>query len=108
MNRVVHLVRSRAVALERFDHLPGVAHRDPERERADGFAVNLLETGTFRVRTTCAWHEVDPGCLFLTTRGLEFSCAHDDEHPHDSCFSVICSDDALESARSTIALDLRP
>ena len=107
VNRVVHLVRSRAIALERFDHMPAVAHRDPEREYADGFAVSFLETGAFRVRTTGAWREVDARSLFVTTPGLEFSCAHDDEHPHDRCFSVTYSDDALESARSAIALDTR-
>jgi hypothetical protein len=30
MNRTVQLVRTDAVALERFDHAPGVAHHDPD------------------------------------------------------------------------------
>lgn len=67
MNRVVHLVQTDAVALERFDHMPGVTHHDPERERATGHAVNFVETGTFRVQTTGAWCEIGTDCLFVTT-----------------------------------------
>ena len=104
MNRVVQLVRTDALTLERFDHTPGVAHRDPERERADGYAVNFVETGSFRVRTKGAWHEVGADRLFVTTPGLEFSCAHADDHPQDRCLSVSFSDQALESARSTLKL----
>lgn len=105
VNRVVHLVRTGAIALERFDHMPGVAHRDPERECADGFAVSFPEAGSFRVRTTGAWREVDARCLFVTTPALEFSCAHDEEHPDDRCFSVTYSDETIESARSSLTLD---
>jgi hypothetical protein len=54
MNRVVPLVRSGAVLLRRFDHVPAVAHRDPERERATGYAVAFVEAGLFRVRTSGA------------------------------------------------------
>jgi AraC family transcriptional regulator len=104
MNRVVQLVRTEAVALERFDHTPGVAHRDPERERSTGQAVNFVETGSFRVRTSGAWQDVGPNRVFVTTPGLEFSCAHTEEHPADSCLSVSYSDGAVESARSTLTL----
>ena len=81
MNRVVQLVQTGAVALRRFDHVPGVVHHDPERERAAGHAVSFVETGSFRVRTTGAWREVGMDSLFVTTPGMEFSCAHDEEHP---------------------------
>ena len=104
MNRVIQLVRTCAVGLERFDHVPGVAHQDPERERAAGHRVNFVETGSFRVRTTGAWHAVTPDSLFVTTPGLEFSCAHDGDHPADCCLSVSFSDEALESARSFLTL----
>ncbi len=63
-------------------------HRDPERERAEGHAVNFVCSGSFRVRTDDAWRAVTPDCLFVTTPGLEFSCAHDEEYPHDECLSV--------------------
>jgi AraC family transcriptional regulator len=104
MNRVVQVVRTEAIALERFDHVPGVAHRDPERERATGRRVNFVEAGVFRVRTTGAWRELSNAWLFVTTPGLEFSCAHDEDHPTDCCLSVSCSDQAVESARSWVRL----
>ncbi len=104
MNRVVQLVHTSAVALERFDHLPGVAHHDPDRERAPGHAVNLVEAGSFRVRTNGAWHQVAADRVFVTTPALEFSCAHDEDHPADCCLSVSYSEQAVESARSSMAL----
>lgn len=105
MNRVVSILRTPAVALERFDHAPGVAHRDPERERADGHAVSVVERGHFRVRTRGRWRIVPEGTLLVTRPGLEFSCAHDVEHPDDCCLSVGFSDQAIESLRGT---GLRP
>jgi AraC family transcriptional regulator len=104
MNRFVPLLQTGTLALRRFDHAPGVAHRDPERERAAGHGVNFVETGSFRVRTTGPWHEVATDRLFVTTAGMEFSCAHDEDHPSDSCFSVSYSDQAVESARSSVTL----
>lgn len=104
MNRVVQLIQTGAVALERFDHVPGVVHRDPERERAAGHRVNFVDAGAFRVRTTGAWHELSGDRLFVTRPGLEFSCAHDEEHPSDCCLSVLYSAEAVESARSSVTL----
>ena len=104
MNRVIRQVHTGAIALERFDHTPGVAHHDPEREFATGHGVNFVEAGSFRARTTGPWHDLTTGRLFVTTPGLEFSCAHDEEHPSDCCFSVRYSDEAVESARSSVIL----
>lgn len=102
MNRVVPLVQTGAVTLRQFDHEPGVVHRDPERECASGFGVNFVEAGSFRLRTTGDWREVGVDAVFVTTPGLEFSCAHDEDHPSDCCFSVSYSDEAVESARASL------
>jgi AraC family transcriptional regulator len=108
MNRVVRQVDTGTVALERFDHAPGVSHHDPERETATGYRVNLVETSSFRVRTTGAWQEITTDKVFVTTPGLEFSCAHDDDHPSDCCLSVRYSDAAIENARSSVTLTETP
>jgi AraC family transcriptional regulator len=39
---------------------------------------------------------------------MEFSCAHDDEHPTDCCLSITYSDDAVESARAFTAVGGSP
>jgi AraC family transcriptional regulator len=104
MNRVVQLVQTDAVVLERFDHVPAVAHRDPERERATRHAVNFVEAGSFRLRTTGGWRRLGTDSLFVTTPALEFSCGHDEDHPDDCCFSVAYADEAVESARSSVTL----
>jgi AraC-like DNA-binding protein len=100
MNRVACLVRTEAVALESFDHEPGAAHRDPERESAASHGVHFVEAGSFRLRTAGSWRRVGAEALFVTTPGLEFSCAHDDEEPADRCLSVRFSESAAESARA--------
>jgi AraC-like DNA-binding protein len=102
VNRLTQLVGTGAVALRRFEHVPGVPHRDPERERAVRHGINFIEAGTFRLRTSGAWREVTSAALFVTTPGLEFSCAHDDEHPTDCCLSVSYSDAIVEGARAWI------
>ena len=104
MNRFVALVHTKAVALRRFDHTPGVVHHDPEREQAQGHSVNFVEKGSFRLRTTGPWHEIASDSLFVMTPGLEFSCSHDEDHPSDCCFSVSYADEAVESARSSASL----
>ncbi|HEY6551998.1 MAG TPA: AraC family transcriptional regulator [Vicinamibacteria bacterium] len=104
MNRVVQLVHTDAVTLRYFDHVPDVAHQDPERECASRHAVSFVEAGSFRVRTTGPWHEVTTDSLFVTTPGLEFTCAHDEDHPRDRCLSVSYSEEAVESARSCMVL----
>lgn len=108
MNRVVRLLDADAVALERFDHAPGVRHRDPDRECATGHRVNFVEAGSFRVRSTGAWREVSRDSLFVTRPGLEFSCAHDEDYPCDACLSVSYSPEMVESARSFVALAGEP
>jgi AraC family transcriptional regulator len=108
MNRVVRQIHTGAIALERFDHTPGAAHDDPERERAAGHRVSFVEVGSFRARTIGPWHELTADKLFVTMPGLEFSCAHDEEHPSDACLSVWYSDEAVESARSFFTLGWAP
>jgi AraC-like DNA-binding protein len=100
VNRFVELVRAEGAIVRRFDHTPGVPHRDPERERAASHGINFVEVGSFRVRTTGTWHEVGADSLFVTEAGMEFSCAHDEDHPVDCCLSITYSDDAVESARA--------
>ena len=101
VNRVFRLLATDAMALERFDHEPGAPHHDPERERSTRYGINFVEAGSFRVRTTGPWHAITPESLFVTTPGLEFSCAHADEHPRDRCLSVSYSEQAVESARAS-------
>jgi AraC family transcriptional regulator len=99
VNRVAPVLRTSAIALERFDHAPGVAHRDPDWERARSHAVSFVD-GAFRLRLPGGpWTNVTSQHLLVTTPGLEFSCRHDEEHPQDRCLSVRFSEEAVESLR---------
>lgn len=98
-------MRTPAIALERFEHDPCVAHRDPEMEYASSHALNFVESGSFRVRVTGAWRDVTSQHLFVTSTGLEFSCAHDADYPDDRCLSVRFTDEAVESLRGQGAAD---
>ena len=100
MNRVTALLKTPAIVLERFTHEPGIAHRDPEQESARGHAVSFVEEGSFRLRVGGTWRRLSSTGLFTTTPGLEFSCAHDEDHPRDQCLSVRYTEAAIESLRS--------
>lgn len=104
MIRVTSLLETPAVRLERLDHEPRVTHHDPVREHAATHSVNLVESGSFRVRAGGVWRDLTPAYLLVTTPGLEFSYAHDDEHPQDRCLSVRYSEEAIESLRAAGAL----
>ena len=69
MNRVVRLVQDQRRRARALRPPPGVAHHDPERERAGGHAVNFVEAGSFRVRTTGGWQTMTARSLFVTTPG---------------------------------------
>jgi AraC-like DNA-binding protein len=100
VNRVTPLVRTPAIVLERFDHEPGIAHRDPEQECARGHAISFVEAGSFLLRAGGTWRRLSSARLFAATPGLEFSCAHDQDHPQDRCLSVRYAEAAIESLRS--------
>jgi AraC family transcriptional regulator len=101
VNRVAPVLRTPALLLERFDHEPAVAHRDPDWERARSHAVSFVDGGSFRLKLPGGgWSEVTSKHLFVATPGLEFSCRHDEEHPRDRCLSVRFSEEAVESLRA--------
>lgn len=100
MNRVSRLLATPGIVLDRFDHAPGQSHHDPEYETADAYGVNFVESGTFHVQADKVSHRLTPGCVFVTTPGLVFSCGHDEEHPRDQCLSVSYTEAAVEQLRS--------
>jgi AraC-like DNA-binding protein len=107
VNRVSPLLHTPSLLVERFDHVPGVAHHDPEHERARSHAVNFVDAGSFRLRVAGGrWSEVTERHVFVARPGLEFSCGHDEEHPRDRCLSVRFSDQAVESLRGQGAAEL--
>jgi AraC-like DNA-binding protein len=107
VNRVSALLHTPSLLVERFDHAPGVAHHDPECERARSHAVSFVDAGSFRLRVAGGgWSEVTAKHVFVATPGLEFSCGHDEDHPRDRCLSVRPSDQAVESLRGQGAADL--
>jgi AraC-like DNA-binding protein len=108
VNRITRLLETPAVALDRFDHAPGVVHRDPDREVADGYGVSFVEAGSFRLRVGTAQYLLTPESLFVTTPGLVFSCEHDEEQPADECLSMAYSEATVEQLRGAGATRVPP
>lgn len=96
MIRVDPLLDTPSVALTVYDHPPGCAHRDPPREIALSHSISFVETGSFDVHTRGESWRFAPGALFVTERGLEFSCTHDSECPADRCLSVSYQEKTVE------------
>jgi hypothetical protein len=84
VNRVVQLAHGRGRA-RRFDHVPGGRTVTPNGSARRGHAVSFLEAG-LPLRTTGPARD-GANRLFVATPGLEFSCAHDEDHPADCCLS---------------------
>ena len=100
MNRVDRLLATPDVTLWRFDHPPDHEHSDPEREVSPFDSINLVEAGHFDIQIEDRRYRFAPGSLFVTSRGLEFSCSHDQEKPTDRCLTVAFDEWAVEDLRS--------
>jgi AraC-like DNA-binding protein len=108
MNRVAVLLASPAVTLQEFDHPPGDEHLDPEQESSDADSISFVEDGVFHAHVDDACWELAPGSMFVTRRGMTFSCRHVDEIPNDRCLTVTYSDAAVEDLMRADLPPLRP
>jgi AraC-like DNA-binding protein len=107
MNRVELLLETSAVALAEFDHPPG-PHADPEREVAPDHTISFVDEGSFDVEIEGRRWRLEPGTLFVTAVGLEFSCRHDCETPTDRCLSISYAARTVEDLRLADVPPLRP
>jgi AraC family transcriptional regulator len=108
MNRVAVLLATPAVALQKFDHPEGDVHHDPEHEVSLSDSISFVEDGTFDAHVDDEQWRLEPGTLFLTRRGMPFSCRHVDETPTDRCLTILYSESAIEDLLSTDLPPLRP
>jgi AraC family transcriptional regulator len=108
MNRVAVLLQTPAVALMTFDHPAGAEHCDPDLEVASSDSISFVEDGTFDAHVDDEHWQLAPGSLFLTRRGMAFSCRHGEEAPSDRCLTVSYSDGAVEDLMRADLPALRP
>jgi AraC-like DNA-binding protein len=96
MNRVAMLLETPAVVLQEFDHPEGDVHLDPDHEVSFSDSISFVEHGTFDAHVDEEHWRLEPGTLFLTRRGMPFSCRHADEKPTDRCLTILYSEGAIE------------
>jgi len=108
MNQLSTLLSTPDVTLRRFAHEPGVPHADPDHEVSRLDSINFVEGGGFQVRMQGGQWQLDPGAVFVTARGMTYSCVHEDESPSDRCLSVALGEQAAEDLRSAGMPALRP
>ncbi len=92
------LLQDSRFTLTRFDHTPCVPHQDPEREEASGYAISIVERGTFAVHSGGGSWRLRHGSVFVTSPGMRYRCTHDSVTPDDVCLSLHCSPDLVEEA----------
>jgi len=97
MNRVALLLQTPAVALWEFDHPAATMHCDPECEVSPRDSISFVEDGSFDVHVGRRHAELGPGHLFVTARGMEFSCRHAEELPSDRCLTVTYDERTVEA-----------
>lgn len=107
MNRVALLLQTPAASLAGFDHPPG-PHTDPEREVAPDHTISFVDEGTFDVEVEGRSWRLEPGSLFVTATGLEFSCRHDCDLPTDRCLSISYAPRTVEDLQLADVPPLRP
>ena len=108
MNRVAVLLETSAVSLQQFDHPPGDVHCDPELEVSSRDSISFVEDGGFTAHVDDAEWTLDPGSLFVTRRGMAFSCHHAHEMPTDRCLTILYSESAVEDLMRVDLPALRP
>ena len=108
MNRVALLLRTPAVTLWEFDHPPGDEHSDPDHEQSPNDSISFVENGAFDAHVDDEHWQLVPGSLFVTRRGMTFSCRHAEESPSDRCLTVSYTDGAVEDLMSADLPALRP
>jgi AraC-like DNA-binding protein len=108
MNRVALVLRTPAVALVEFDHPPDAEHCDPDHEVSSQDSISFVEDGAFDACVEDEHWQLTPGTLFLTRRGMPFSCRHGDDVPTDKCLTVSYSETAIEDLMRADLPPLRP
>jgi AraC-like DNA-binding protein len=88
LNRVHQLAGNRDVRVARFDHPAGVRHRDPRREVASGFSINIVDQGSFAIAHRGVMHHLGRGDAFLTFPGMEYRTLHAAAEPDDACVTL--------------------
>jgi AraC-like DNA-binding protein len=108
MNQLSTLLNTPDVTLRRFVHEPGVPHVDPDHEVSRFDSINFIEGGGFEVHMNGGRWQLEPGAVFVSTRGMTYRCVHQHEAPTDECLSVALSEQSAEDLRSAGMPALRP
>jgi AraC-like DNA-binding protein len=98
MNASAPLFESASVVIERFSHLPGLPHRDPDAEVTGQVAVSFVESGRFSLRQDKDWFTFEPSNVLVSVPGLVRQYRHLEECPDDVCLSVAFAPEAIEDA----------
>ncbi|MGH9579264.1 MAG: hypothetical protein ACRD3R_17635, partial [Terriglobales bacterium] len=88
MNRFIPILATPLVRVGRFDHPPGLEHRDPSEEISDCHSVSFVECGSFALSAKRhEWH-MQAGMVLASGPGEVYRCRHQERHPSDVCLSV--------------------
>lgn len=108
MNRVARLLTTPTVALLEHDHPADAVHSDPDHEESLHDSISFVEAGAFDACLDGQHWRLGPGTLFVTRRGMTYSCRHEHEVPTDRCLTVTYTDAAVEDLMRVDLPALRP
>lgn len=98
MNRIRTLATTPLLTVERFDHPEHDGRADGD-EQAQGFAVSVVERGSFRFAAGGASALATVGSVLCTSPSLFYRCEHGDGAASDACltlsFGPTIADDVL-------------
>lgn len=100
MNRVIPILATPLVKVERFDHPQGMEHEhlDPREETSDCHSVSFVERGSFVLAARKQEWRLEPGMLLAFGPGEAYRCRHRERRPSDVCLSVGYDSEFAEEA----------
>ncbi len=108
MNRVIPILATPLVKLDRFDHPQGMEHHDPSEETADCHSVSYVERGSFVLRVARSEWRLQAGMLLASGPGEVYRCRHQERRPSDVCLSVGYDPGFAEEALHTAGVPAQP
>jgi AraC-like DNA-binding protein len=96
MNRITHLFETPFAQILRFDHPPGLDHRDGGVEVPECHAVSLVERGPFSVIRRREFWNFDKNDVLLSFPKDPRTYRHTVLHPRDICLSIHFAPEVVE------------
>ncbi len=110
MNRVIPILSTPLVKVDRFDHPQGMEHEhhDPSEETSERHSVSFVERGSFVLTAKRREWRLEAGMLLAAGPGEVYRCRHQERCPSDVCLSIGYDPGFAEEAMHSAGAPAKP